>query len=273
MQIPRHPIDADFLANLPDRAKMSLDSLARLTAATRKNVESLGVLANAGLFAAAISSLLDPKSEQVVQAFQLARQALNALFSCSLDPTVAVTVGAGEPVIYAQKPDASSVCVGNWLDAFYLNLIFGDLPAVKRLCDFPTVLLQQSPTIASEYRYLYKDALCSYVNGDEDVIDRIISAMKATDPNRPDIYDRHMVLKVGVPQVELFYRAVTHDSKFGPAMQVAVQRHREYWSEQPTSVRGFVSIALLGIVVLGLDVGLQINVDSPYLPMHLIRTI
>jgi hypothetical protein len=278
MQISMHRIDDKFIADLEGRAKMSLDSLPRLVAAARGRPQSLGILASAARTAAAYCYLVDPQSEEVSRALQLSRHALNALFACAINAPKAtvVSLGGGEPVTYLERPDASSVYVGTWLDGFFLNLIFGDLEAVRKLCGVPTALLRESPTNSSEYRFLYKDALCAYVNAELDVVDRVIASLKATDPDHSDVNDRFMTLAIGVPQIEVFLYAVTRDQRFGTAMQRAIENHKAYWAkpqENARSFRGFIAIELLGLAVLGMDAGLSFDVQSSYLPMNLVDKI
>jgi hypothetical protein len=278
MQISMHRIDDEFMADIEARAEMSLDSLPRLVKAARGRPQSLGILANAARTAAAYCYLADPQSEEISRALQLSRQALNALFLCAINTTKAtiVPLGDGEPVTYEERPDASSVYIETWLDGFFLNLIFGDLDAVRQLCNVPTALLRESPTKSSEYRHLYKDALCAYVNAESDVVDRIIAALKATDPERPDINNRFMTLAIGVPQIEVFLHTVTRDEQFGMTMQRAVENHKAYWAkpkDHARSFRGFIAIELLGLAVLGTDAGLSFDIQSPYLPMNLIQNL
>ena len=145
---------------------------------------------------------------------------------------------------------------------------------MRKLCDVPTALIRESPTKSSEYAYLYKDALCAYVNAEPDVVARIVEALKATDPTRPDITDRSWTLYIDVPQLEVFYRAICGSAKFGSAMQSAVELHRKYCGasqDNAHSPRGFISVRLLGLAVLGMNHGLGFDVQSPYLPMNLIQ--
>lgn len=275
MKISMHRIDGKFMAGMDQRVQLSLESLPRLTVSARQRPQSLGILANAARTAAALVYLIEPNSPYVASSLDLSRQALNALFACA-------TMGSGMPdmplggeqVRYTEPTDASTVYVGSWLDGLFLNLVFGDLQAVQDLCKIPTALLRNSPTKSSEYRYLYKDAICAYVNHESDMIDKTIAALKATDPDRPDASDRAMTLCLSVPQLELLYYAATHDPRFGTSMQRALEKHKDYWSKPTDNARnprGYFSVDLLGLAVLGLDVGLEIDAESPYLPLSLIR--
>ncbi|MFZ6873772.1 immunity 49 family protein [Undibacterium sp. Di27W] len=278
MFIPMHKIDDEFMAGMPERVKMSMDNLPLLVETSRTKAMNLALLSNAASSAAGFTYLVDPKSDAVSQSLEISRQALNAMFACVVNTSSATVVqfGKGEPVSLTGKPDESALHAGRWLDAFYLNLIFGDLDELRKLCHVPTELLRASSTIASEYAYLYKDVLCSYIHGEPDVIDQIIATLRATDPERPDIVNRYYMLTKSVPNIQLFYYAVTSDQKFGAAMQTAVQCHRDYWGdslENSRSARGFISLDLLGLAVLGMDSGLSFDVESPYLPMHLIKSL
>lgn len=278
MYIPIHKIDDGFMANMSERVQMSFDNLPRLIEAVRSRPWNLDVLASAAHTAAAFCYLLDPHSEKISDAFDISRRALNALFSCALNatnPTVVVFKNY-EPIIFLEKPNAGSVHVANWLDGFFLNLILGDFESLRQLCRFPTMFLRKSPTRASEYMYLYKDALCAYINEEPDAVDRIIAVLKATEPNRPDIADEFMMLSLSVPQLEVFLYAICGDIRFGASMQRAVENHKNFWSsseDNSRSPRGFISIELLGLAVLGGDAGLSFDVDSPYLPLNLIHEV
>lgn len=270
-----HQIDDEFNAGMDERIKMSLDSLPKLIDGVKDRPRSLDILANAARTAAGFCYLLNPHSEKVISSFDISRKSLNALYSCAIhapNPTM-VSFGFDDPIIFVEKPDADSVHVGNWLDGFFLNLVFGDFEAMRQLCRVPTDLLRESPTKGSEFGYLYKDALCAYINAEPDAVRRVIEAMKATDPARPDVVDAFFTLNNSVPQLEVLFYIITADARFSSAMQRAVECHRDYFGvseETSRNARGYTSIELLGLAVLGMDVGLSFDVDSPYLPMHLI---
>ena len=276
MHIPRHRIDNGFMATHSHRIQMARDSLPQVLAATRSRPQSLGICSNSAHSAAAYFHLDDPHSTEAVSAFQLARQSLNALFACATDLPGSITVplGPGEPVTYVDKPPASSVNISNWMNAFSLNLVFGDLAALRKLCAVPTALLQASPTQATADRYLQKDALCAYVNQEPDLIDRIISALKATTVDIPDPLQKAVAVTITGSQLEVFLHVVTRDARFGDAMHRAIQEHKQYWGRSKDSAKsfqGFISLELLALMVLANDVGLRCDIDTPYLPMNLIQ--
>jgi hypothetical protein len=278
MQIAMHRIDKEFMASHPQRIPMARDSLHASLAATRDRPQSLGIFANSALSAAAYFYLADPQSEEVASTLQLARQSLNALFACATDTQAATTVslGPGEPVTYRDKPPSSSVHVGNWLDAFSLNLVFGDLAALRTLCAIPTALLHESPTTSTADRTLFKEALCAYVNQQPDVIDRIIAALKANQAEIPDPIQKAVAIALTGPQLEVFLYAATRDARFGDAMRRAVEEHKQFWGRNRDSARSFkglISLPLLGLVALARDVGLTCDLETPYLPMRLIQAM
>lgn len=278
MHIAMHRIDDEFMATHPQRIQMARGSLQTSLAATRGRPQSLGIFGHSAQSAAAYFYLADSQSEEVASALQLARQSLNALFACATDTQGATTVslGPGEPVTYRDKPPSSSVHIGNWLDAFSLNLVFGDLEALRTLCAIPTTLLRESPTTATEDRYLFKEALCAYVNRQPDLIDRIIAALKATQADFADPIQKAVAFELTGAQLEVFLYVVTRDARFGEGMRRAVENHRRFWGRNRDSARSFqglISLPLLGLVALAKDVGLTCDLETPYLPTRLIRDI
>ena len=273
-----HALDDAFMGSHRTRLRMALESLPRQLDATRSRPQSLGLLANSAVAVAASLHLTDPGSRQVLEALQLCREALNALFECAMagDGPTRMPLGPGELATFVGTPAPGSVDVDNWLDAFHLNLVFGDLVALRRLCVFPTAVLREAYSKAGEHRYLFKEALCAYVRLEADVPDRIARALEAVDPVHPDPAERARDASLATPQMTVFRHIAARDFNFGAAMQRAIELHTQYWSashDNARNPRGFLSIEFLGLAVLARHVGLRCDVETPYLPMDLIQAM
>ena len=277
MDIARHRIDDEFMASHPHRVAMTRESLPQVLAAARTRVEGLSHLAHSAVSAAGIYDLVSPASQDVADALLLAHQALNTLFACAADPNTPtrVLLGRGGPASFAGAPPADAVHCGNWMTAFSLNLVFGDLDALRKLCAFPTAQLRESPSRSAEYRYLFKDALCAYVNRQPDLTDRIIETIKSANAEATDADWKLRALALGVPQAEILWHLSGRDApKFNDAMRRAVEDHKRFWSRPADDVPGWygvLALELTGLAAMAKDAGLACDVRSPYLPLSLVR--
>jgi hypothetical protein len=277
MQIARHPIDEESMLAMRDRADRSFINLPMFLDTARQSPLALGGLHEQAVTAAALEHTANPGSPRVDGALLLAAQARSALFATALNPDgpVEIQLGEGPPVVYRSAPDESAVNIGAWLHGFFLNVICGEIEAVQRLCTVPNDLLLRSSSKGSQYHYLFKDALCAFVNRQTgNLVETILAALDATDPVRPDIHDRRIALDLAVPQLEVFIYLISNNPKYGDAMQRAVELHRSYWStplENSRNSTGFMSLPLTALAALGRQRGLTHDVESPYLPMALIK--
>lgn len=277
MLVARHTIDDEFMAGIGDMADRAFVNMPVFLESSRESARRLGSLSEQAFSAAALEHVANPASPRIDAALLLAAQARSALFATASRPMgpVEIQLGEGPLVIYHSTPDESTVHIGAWLQGFFLNVICGEIEAVHGLCQVPNDLLLRSSSTGSAYQYLYKDALCAFVNGQTDnLVNTILATLDATDPMSPDIQDPRMALNLGVPQLEVFIYLISNDRKYPGALQRAVELHRTYWStplENSRSFAGFISLPLTALAALGRERGLQHDVESPYLPMGLIK--
>ena len=162
------------------------------------------------------------------------------------------------------------------MNAFALNLVFGDLDALRQLCAFPTARLRESPSRSAEYRYLFKDALCAYVNRQPDLTDRIIETIKSANAEATDADWKLRALALGVPQAEILWH-------LSGRRRAEVQRRDAAGGSRITSASGAVprtpSAARTACwrsnsrawPPMAKDAGVACDVRSPYLPLSLVR--
>lgn len=81
--------------------------------------------------------------------------------------------------------------------------------------------------------------------------------------------------KLLYPPIMLFYRYLRRDTEgFNTALADALRWHKEYWTadaDRLESIEGAVSIAPLAISCLARAEGIQIEVESPYMPEALLE--
>ncbi|MGW7252981.1 Imm49 family immunity protein [Streptomyces sp. NPDC054834] len=95
-------------------------------------------------------------------------------------------------------------------------------------------------------------------------------------PSSGDDAAQHLDLGVLLyPPINLRYRFVSQGpAKFNEALAQAVQFHKAYWtadSEREESGDGDIALAPLALACLGYDAGRPIEVESEYLPEHLLK--
>jgi hypothetical protein len=164
---------------------------------------------------------------------------------------------------------------GTWLEAFWLAVVCRDQARMTQLCQVPIETLRDSGAVFEEYIYHWVDALQTYWLERPGLGDKLVAAFEGTNPDRLRFIDREMMLKVLYPPVNLFYRFISQDPvKFNEALVQALQLHKEYWTADPEreeSGDGDIPLAVLAITCLAYDAGRPIDVESEYLPEHLLK--
>jgi hypothetical protein len=76
------------------------------------------------------------------------------------------------------------------------------------------------------------------------------------------------------PPINLFHHFVRKDEEgFSPALVEALKLHKAYWTlteDRSTDIDGAVALGPLAIACLAYDAGFPIDVESDYLPKHLL---
>lgn len=277
MKIERHKIDEPYLSEMGERSRSQFEGLFGFVESAKRNPKNLTLLATNAREAAAYGLIVNAPTTQISEALKLAARATSALFQAAhASPANPVTVRLDDaPATYASPPDGSTVHVGRWITGFYLSIIARDQDALNSLCSTPLGSLRSSSSRFPEYVYLYAQSLRDFATRQwKDIVQTMLAAVKATDPERPDITDPDWALDLHVPQLEVLIYAVTKDAKFGDALARAVALHKKYWSKKKDlrlrDYEGFLAVELTALAKIGLDQGLSFDIDSPYVPMQLI---
>jgi hypothetical protein len=168
---------------------------------------------------------------------------------------------------------------GAWLTSVYLATICRENDRLDRLMRVPVSFLRDSvPEGAAfdDYVYDWVETLQSYWAGRAtDMWDKLVAAVKGTDPEREGVVDKEMMLKILYPPLELFHRFQLRETdQFNGALVDAVTGHKQYWSGDDARVLsgdGLVALAPLALACMAYDNEFPIEVESEYLPEHLLR--
>ncbi|MFI9806671.1 immunity 49 family protein [Streptomyces sp. NPDC052301] len=240
---------------------------------------SFGLVFSSALHTAKTQCSIDPKAEllETWESWVMAMQVGSALFSSATAPQ-----GSTAECMIAHKVRAIPAVgpkhftdAGTWLEAFWLAVVCRDQARMTQLCQVPIETLRASGAVFEEYIYDWVDVLQTYWLERPGLGEKLVAAFDGTDPDRLRVIDREMMLKVLYPPINLFYRFISQDpGKFNEALVQALELHKEYWTADPEreeSGDGDIPLAVLGVTCLAYDAGRPIEVESEYLPEHLLK--
>jgi len=273
MRIERHAIDDEYMKDMKSRQDAAFAFFATCDWA-KKNPVKLSLLMSACSEAIAYACLLNPEHPGIPRALRLGAQAAAALFAAataSKENPVTVPLD-DEEVTYTSRPDESTVHRGRWIEGFFLSILSNDGHSWDLLRQVNPELLKKSSTQGAEYGQLYMESLRAYARSEPEAGPKIVAAIHATDPERPDVGDADQTLNLDVPQMEVCVWMMTRNPKFTDALTRAVEDHKKYYSRGKYRRRdyyGYISLDLTALASMGRKVGLPIDVESPYLPLQI----
>ncbi|MFE3553825.1 immunity 49 family protein [Streptomyces sp. NPDC059193] len=233
----------------------------------------LGEALNTTLTLARGHCLLDPRAAifPTWDAWVKAMQVGSAVFATvgSTGETVQCRISHKDRTLQTTGPQWY-VTPDNWLDAFYLALVCRERDRITALCQVPLSLLRENGRV-DEYVYAWIDTLQTYWTGGPDLGQKLVAAVDGTDPEVAR--DPETAGRLSYPSMEMFHRIIRNDEAgFHQALATALQWHKEYWSEESRSIEatGLVALAPLAMTCIAHDAGIQIEVESDYLPAALV---
>ncbi|MFD6325036.1 immunity 49 family protein [Streptomyces sp. NPDC058442] len=264
----------------PDELRQELnEKILHRVKRLEEHPQSFGRAFSSSLSTAKLQTLDDPTVDKLEtwEAWVMAMQVGSSLFASATAPegsTVECMIGHEVRTIPAvgitHFTDA-----GTWLEAFWLAVVCRDQARMTQLCQVPIETLRASGAVFEEYIYHWVDTLQTYWLERPGLGDKLVAAFDGTDPDRLRFMDREMMLKVLYPPINLFYRFIRQDpDQFNEALVQALQLHKEYWTaseEREESGDGDIPLAILALTCLAHDAGRPIEVESEYLPQHLLK--
>lgn len=211
--------------------------------------------------------------ESVVTAMQIA----SAIFVSATTTAAAVEVRIGGRMhtIPASRP-RRHVTADNWLTAFYLAVLCREQGRLTMLSEVPLGLLRVNEAGYDEVIFTWIDVLQTYWQEGPGIGPKLQAAFEGTDPDRPTQVGREHMLKIVYPPVNLLYRFLQEQrAEFNTALVQALELHRDYWSsdvdERSADPEGLVALAPLAMACLAHDAGFPVEVESEFLPTHILR--
>ncbi|MBT2545642.1 immunity 49 family protein [Streptomyces sp. ISL-44] len=163
---------------------------------------------------------------------------------------------------------------GQWLTAFWLAIICRDQTRMTQLCEIPLDRLRSPEGQYDDYVYHWVDVLQSYWLQRPGLVDKLIATIEASNPEVVRVAPRDLLQGVLYPPINLFYHFVRKDEAgFSPALADALKLHKAYWTlneDREADIDGTIALGPLAIACLAHDGEIPIEVESDYLPKHLL---
>jgi hypothetical protein len=222
--------------------------------------------------------VIDPRAAAVEtwEATVTAMQLGSALFAVTgvSEGTVECRIDREVRSLRAVGP-LSTADAGTWLQAFWLAVICREQDRMTQLCEIPLERLRAPEGQYDEYIYHWVDTLQTYWLRRSGLVEKLTAAFQASDPTVAQVAPRDLLQGVLYPPINLFYHFVRKDEEgFSPALVEALKLHRAYWTlseERTADIDGSIALGPLAIACLAYDGGIPIEVESDYLPKHLLQ--
>ncbi|NJQ03889.1 immunity 49 family protein [Streptomyces sp. PLAI1-29] len=226
-----------------------------------------------------VRSAVDPRVAKLEswEAWVAAMQVGSAMFAAAVAPegsSVECRIAHKERVIPATGPRYYTHA-GNWIKAYWLAVVCREQERMAALCSVPLDLLRRPEVEFDEYVYHWVDTLQTGWLQRPGMQDKLVAAMRGTDPEQLVVGNRELTLKILYPPINLFYRYLRQDyDVFNAELAKALEWNKDYWTadeERASSIEGLVALGPLAIACLAYDSGFPIEVESEYLPKHLLQ--
>ncbi|WP_405721301.1 immunity 49 family protein [Streptomyces sp. NBC_01537] len=209
------------------------------------------------------------------ESFVTAMQVGSALFTSALATTDTV-----ECLINHQKRTIRSGArpwahAGNWLTAFWLACTGREERRMTELCQVPVSLMRQSGAVFDDYIYHWVEALQAYWLKRPELGNKLVAAVEGTDPDALRHTAPPAVLQLMYPPMNLLTQLVRgNQDRFNTELAQALEWHKDYWTrteERALHSDGLIALAPMGVTGLALLTGFTIDVESDYMPQHLVN--
>ncbi|MFF0489337.1 immunity 49 family protein [Nocardia sp. NPDC003482] len=161
----------------------------------------------------------------------------------------------------------------NWLTAFWLAVVCRDARRLIRLCEIPVDWLRSPTPDTDEFVFHWIEALQALLLG-KPWATQLENAIALSYPEIATLAPRDLLQFLLYPPITLFHALTRRNAaEFNEALIDALQLHREYWAvseDQANDLDGVLSLPVLGLACLAREADLPIEVESDYLPKHLL---
>jgi hypothetical protein len=277
--MPTHVPRQEFPGGDPTRIiEMSDQGAIEQIEDLEESPEMFGLTFNSVLSTANLHCLHDPtaNTSETWEAWVAAMQVGSALFAAATtdQDTVECVIAHKTRTIPATGPKHFTDA-GNWITAFWLAVVCRDQTRMTQLAGVPIEVLRASGAVYDDYVYDWVDALQTYWTERPGLGEKFSAAFRGTDPDVLRVADRELMLQILYPPLNLFLQFLKRDAEqFNEGLAQALRLHKAYWTkdeDRRLSTDGAVALGPLAVACLALDVGMPVEVESEYLPKHLLQ--
>jgi hypothetical protein len=273
--VPRHDFRTD---NIPGREPVLDRGTIWALEDLPKSPQAIADAMSSSLILARARTAADPTAEwlETWEAWVTAMQSGSAMFAAAT-----TSEGSVECRIYHEMRTVPAtgpqpwVNASNWITSFWLAAICRNKERMDGLCQVPVSLLRESGSAFDEYIYSWVEALQSYWLGRPHFSQKLVEAARGAAPGAAVIAGPELLSKILWPPIDLFHRFITGDhERFNNSLANALKWHKQFWTadaERAQDSDGLVAIGPLAMACFAYDAGFPIEVESEYLPKHLLE--
>ncbi|MDP5316081.1 immunity 49 family protein [Streptomyces poriferorum] len=224
-------------------------------------------------------SISDPRATEGItrESWTLAAEAYAAIFAVTRAP-IGSTVHCpvmGDRNLQSGEVPRHYASVETWLDAIWLSIICRNERELLNLCSIPADWLRESGGAqVDSVVFQWANTLQSYFTKAPGFLDLLYATMEETAPEELTV-SPHYILQIAYPAMELLYHLSQQDSTgFNEALEEALNLHHHFWTSDPElagSPYGFTAKGPLALACIAEDMGMQVTVESEYLPHSMIK--
>ncbi|MFI8892575.1 immunity 49 family protein [Streptomyces paradoxus] len=164
---------------------------------------------------------------------------------------------------------------GNWLTSLWFVIVCRDQERMTQMCRIPIEALRASGAQGDEFAYHWVDALQTYWLEEPGLLEKLTAAIESSYPEVATIAPRDLLQNVLYPPINLFHLFLRKDHDgFNAGLAEALELHKAYWTaneDRAADLAGSLALGPLAMACLAYDAGFPIEVESDYLPHHLLR--
>lgn len=277
--VPRHDFPTDPATAEGSAAR--IESLNRMLGRLEESEMSRSRALSSSLTVAKEHCAADPDASKFPtwEAWVTAMQVGSALFdsATAAEGPVRCRIGSkGEVKNLPATGPRPYLHAGAWLTSVYLTTICRENDRLDRLMQVPVSFLRESGAEFDDYIYDWVEALQSYwARRADDTWNKLVAAIQGTDPEVARVADKETMLKLLYPPLELFQLYNRQEiEQFNTSLTQALTWHQQYWTADEArslSGEGLVALGPLAIACMAYDNDFPIEVESEYLPKHLLK--
>lgn len=237
--------------------------------------EDPGVLsgvANGALARAALLSVLEPDSPELLRSLHTCARAAAAAFVLGrAGRALELPVDSERPVRLEGPIDASLLNGALWDLGAWTALCCDDVGAFALLAAVPVAFLEASPSRGPQSAYATAEALRLVGAAAPVLASRLVESLEQLDPAGMDPDDAEVVVRLEAPPLDVMFSALQGDrTRLDTDLVRGLQLFEGYWGRQEWSPSALFPHALAGAVRFAILRGSPPTVTSDYLPASVV---